>query len=263
MTTARRGVSMVRAQVTAWSERRSQGGASPVVIMGTTSPVRIALGDKTQYSRPHRHLLYAPVLRRMPYAEGIGDSRDTHARRRSSVAAAADWVSTGWMPESVYQSTTSIDGYAWLCLAMPGYAWSAAADAPTGYVVSATANVRTAPSTAVRRMRNCYARIRAHLYGDNREKARQSVDDTFLIVLHQAGDGVAGPGAPAPPGLWQATSFAVGGSPRETPQWAAPCSSASTHRPPAPGHRPGPGTANQMRAPSRQCCQRRLTSADE
>src|SRR5664280_2682570 len=34
MTTARRGVSMVRAQVTAWSERRSHAGAAAVVIIG-------------------------------------------------------------------------------------------------------------------------------------------------------------------------------------------------------------------------------------
>jgi hypothetical protein len=39
MTTARRGVSMVRAQWTAWSERRSQAGAS-VVIIGVLPPVR-------------------------------------------------------------------------------------------------------------------------------------------------------------------------------------------------------------------------------
>jgi len=38
MTTARRGVSMVRAQWTAWSERRSQGGASAVVITGFPFP---------------------------------------------------------------------------------------------------------------------------------------------------------------------------------------------------------------------------------
>ena len=33
MTTARWGCSMVRAQVTAWSERRSQGGAAVVVVI--------------------------------------------------------------------------------------------------------------------------------------------------------------------------------------------------------------------------------------
>jgi len=37
MTTARRGVSMLRAQWTAWSERRSQAGAA-VVIIGYPSP---------------------------------------------------------------------------------------------------------------------------------------------------------------------------------------------------------------------------------
>ena len=42
MTTARRGVSMVRAQVTAWSERRSQAGAT-VVIVGVPPPVRAVL----------------------------------------------------------------------------------------------------------------------------------------------------------------------------------------------------------------------------
>jgi hypothetical protein len=43
MTTARPGVSMVRAQLTAWSERRSQGGASAVVIMGKVSSRRAVL----------------------------------------------------------------------------------------------------------------------------------------------------------------------------------------------------------------------------
>ena len=38
MTTARRGVSMVRAQWTAWSERRSQAGAAAVVIIGVPPP---------------------------------------------------------------------------------------------------------------------------------------------------------------------------------------------------------------------------------
>ncbi|MGZ8803543.1 MAG: hypothetical protein ACXWZL_13280 [Mycobacterium sp.] len=38
MTTARRGVSMARAQVTAWSERRSQPGAAAVVIIGVPPP---------------------------------------------------------------------------------------------------------------------------------------------------------------------------------------------------------------------------------
>src|SRR5664279_2937406 len=42
MTTARRGVSMVRAQVTAWSERRTQAGAA-VVIIGIPPPVGVAL----------------------------------------------------------------------------------------------------------------------------------------------------------------------------------------------------------------------------
>ena len=35
---------MVRAQVTAWSERRSQGGASAVVIMGSFLPAGVVLG---------------------------------------------------------------------------------------------------------------------------------------------------------------------------------------------------------------------------
>jgi len=46
---------MVRAQVTAWSERRSQGGAA-VVIIGVPPPVRAVLRcGGLQYSGPHRH----------------------------------------------------------------------------------------------------------------------------------------------------------------------------------------------------------------
>jgi len=46
---------MVRAQLTAWSERRSQAGAA-VVIIGVPPPVGAVLGcGELQYSGPHRH----------------------------------------------------------------------------------------------------------------------------------------------------------------------------------------------------------------
>ena len=62
MTTARRGVSMVRAQVTAWSERRSQAGAS-VVIMGCPSPVRAVLRWSSFSTADHTDTdVYVPVL---------------------------------------------------------------------------------------------------------------------------------------------------------------------------------------------------------
>jgi hypothetical protein len=63
MTTARRGVSMVRAQWTAWSERRSQAGAS-VVITGIPLPagcwvVVFSTADHNDTAE------YAPVLWRL------------------------------------------------------------------------------------------------------------------------------------------------------------------------------------------------------
>ena len=64
---------MVRAQVTAWSERRSQAGAS-VVIIGVPPPVRVVLGcGELQYSGPRRHrrlcaALLAPILGSIPVA---------------------------------------------------------------------------------------------------------------------------------------------------------------------------------------------------
>src|SRR5664280_1603007 len=66
MTTARRGVSMVRAQWTAWSERRSQGGASVVVIIGVPPPagccgaVNFSTADHTDTDG------YAPLIWRLP-----------------------------------------------------------------------------------------------------------------------------------------------------------------------------------------------------
>ena len=60
MTTARWGVSMVRAQVTAWSGRRSHGGASVVVIIGDSSR-RAVLGG-LEYSGPHRHRSLCAII---------------------------------------------------------------------------------------------------------------------------------------------------------------------------------------------------------
>jgi hypothetical protein len=64
MMTAVPGWSMVRAQVTAWSERRSQGGASAVVIIGDSSRQAV-LVVVLKYSRSHRHQRYAPLLWRL------------------------------------------------------------------------------------------------------------------------------------------------------------------------------------------------------
>ena len=61
MTTARRGVSMVRAQWTAWSERRSQAGASAVVVIMGTSLVRVAV-QRPGFSTAASPAGYAPVL---------------------------------------------------------------------------------------------------------------------------------------------------------------------------------------------------------
>jgi hypothetical protein len=65
MTTARRGVSMVRAQVTAWSERRSQAGAAVVIIdvpppaFGCCGAVSFSTADHTDTDG------YAPLFWRL------------------------------------------------------------------------------------------------------------------------------------------------------------------------------------------------------
>ena len=43
---------MLRAQVTAWSERRSQAGASAVVIIGVPPPARRCCGAVNFTTRP-------------------------------------------------------------------------------------------------------------------------------------------------------------------------------------------------------------------
>ncbi len=64
MTTARPGVSMVRAQVTAWSERRSQVGASVVVIMGLLP--RVVLGVVVVSTADHTDTdVYVPLFWRL------------------------------------------------------------------------------------------------------------------------------------------------------------------------------------------------------
>jgi hypothetical protein len=61
ITTARWGDSMVRAQVTAWSERRSQGGAVVVVITGSSSRrvVVVSTADHTDTD------VYVPLFWRL------------------------------------------------------------------------------------------------------------------------------------------------------------------------------------------------------
>ena len=73
MTTARWGWNMVRAQVTAWSERRSRGGAVLVVIMGRFPPARwcwvvgLSTADHTDTEA------YVPVFWRL-----VGQSTNRH-----------------------------------------------------------------------------------------------------------------------------------------------------------------------------------------
>jgi hypothetical protein len=65
MTTAQRGVSMVRAQWTAWSERRSQGGASVVVITGVLPAEGRACGGLSTADHTDTGG-YAPLIWRLP-----------------------------------------------------------------------------------------------------------------------------------------------------------------------------------------------------
>jgi hypothetical protein len=65
MTTARRGVSMVRAQVRAWSDRRSQAGAS-VVIIGIPPPAGRCCGAVNFSTADHTETDgYAPLFWRL------------------------------------------------------------------------------------------------------------------------------------------------------------------------------------------------------
>ena len=65
MTKARRGVSMVRAQWTAWSERRSQAGAA-VVIIGVPPPTGWCCGAVNVSTADHTDTHgYAPLFWRL------------------------------------------------------------------------------------------------------------------------------------------------------------------------------------------------------
>lgn len=116
MTTAWWGLSMVRAQVTAWSEWRSQGGASVVVITGNSSR-RVWLGDLLHYSRPHRQpplcaailALSLPVIfKERPSARAAELTYGTFCRKYypNGGYSGSGWVPIGSRPAEINSTVT-------------------------------------------------------------------------------------------------------------------------------------------------------------
>jgi len=86
MTTARRGWSMVRAQLTAWSERRSQAGASAVVIIGVPPLPGSCCGGAVKFSTAdHTDTAeYAPPFWRLDPEKPATSCRNTGAPHGTS-----------------------------------------------------------------------------------------------------------------------------------------------------------------------------------